>query len=982
MNVVETVLLENIEKPNSCFIFPTDVAASRWADHVLRLKLNLHAENVASLSAASSSAVSGTIAMNKFIAWDVFKQNSIRSKVQNKKSIPSALRKIFISRLVKENADLSAEGRTPVFSSLIPAKWAGQAAQFTPWLTGLLPQLGAWLKKTTGAAIDSILGGNAEKLTSEFEADDRDLFVMARRYAHFLEEHSLFEPAWETPPFNDTGTECFIFFPESLSDYSEYRELLAASSHVKTISAQDGEQLPCDTFFYTNSRAEITEAALYIRALHENKGINWEAIAVCLPDSENYEPYVLREFTIRNIPFVKRSGKPLADYPAGQFFRAVIDCASRNFAFSAVSNLLLNKNLPWKNAAHIHNLIEFGIKNNCISSWVEEKDGKERHINVWEDAFEKPFGYLDPDARRFFGDLKRRLLSLRTASSFAELRRQYFIFRERFFDMGNCSPETDLVFSRCISELMYLVEIEKNFPDAPAPDPFAFLIEYLSEVNYLAQQSASGVTILPYRTAAPAPFDCHIILGADQGSLSVVFPRLDFLPRAKREKLGIADEDASAAFINLHRFNSQKKAAFFCSEQTFSGYKIPHSRLGAPSRPLSRYASITGLAQDFAIDYFNGGISTDGKKPKKLHNIQKQGFEEWKTRRKQISKQDKKQNQNNTLHELIRGQLAENSKFPGKYSVSASSMEPYFHCSLKWLFNNVLSIENEEIEASLMAENISGMLYHTALNLFFVDIKNGKQQLLPPEYEDQKPRLPSSYNELLERSINEIFSLFPALQTGGKPQMSAITARILEAEKNNILANLKKCLSHFLSYFAGCRVTGSEISYQAQRDFYFLNGKLDCVLQSARDEYIIVDFKLKWIPDRTDCTGDEEYALCNFQLPMYITLTEENEKIKVNTALFFSILDAKPQVIFGAIENADNNEIIPKKEGNRIQRESAKFSAIIGDFNQKAEQFASEIKTGNFTVYEKDFNECNKCNYHRICRTIYKINRGNIYGAK
>jgi len=98
MNPVENVLLQNIGNPNSLFIFPTDIAASRWADHLLRLR-------------------GGAVAMNKFIAWDVFKQNSIKSKVQNKKSIPSALRKIFVSRLIAENAEAAKQGKTPVFTS-------------------------------------------------------------------------------------------------------------------------------------------------------------------------------------------------------------------------------------------------------------------------------------------------------------------------------------------------------------------------------------------------------------------------------------------------------------------------------------------------------------------------------------------------------------------------------------------------------------------------------------------------------------------------------------------------------------------------------------------------------------------------------------------------------------------------------------------------------------------------------------------------
>ena len=278
MKSVETILLENIDKPNSLFIFPTDIAASRWADHLLRLKTG------------NCSEACGTIAMNKFMAWDVFKQNSIKSKVQNKKSIPSALRKIFVSRLVRENAEAVRLEKEPVFSSLIRVQWAGLAAQFTPWLAGILPQLGTWFNKVTGLTIDNILKEDSARIASKFEGDDKDMYILAFRYAQFLDIYSLFEPAWEKPPFNDEGKECFIFFPESLSDYSEYRELLVSSKYVKTIGASDTEKQKSDAFFYTNSRSEITEAALYIRALHEKQGIAWDSITVSTGENENYEP--------------------------------------------------------------------------------------------------------------------------------------------------------------------------------------------------------------------------------------------------------------------------------------------------------------------------------------------------------------------------------------------------------------------------------------------------------------------------------------------------------------------------------------------------------------------------------------------------------------------------------------------------------------------------------------------------------------------
>jgi hypothetical protein len=957
MNSVLKILLDNIDSPVSRFIFPTDTAASRWADYLLRVK-------------------GGTVAMNKFIAWDVFKQDSIKSKVKDKKSIPSVLRKIFVSRLLNENAENFEKG-TPVFTSLIRAQWAKQAAHFAPWLTSILPQLGAWFKKSAGLPIETILSEKAKTASQNFEGDDRDLFVLACRYAQFLEKYGFFEPAWETPPFNDDGKEYFLFFPQSLSDYGEYKELLSESSHVKTIDVTNAD-VPFDTFFYSNSRGEITEAALYIRALHEKEGVDWDSIAVCVPDSENYEPYVLREFANRNIPYVKRVSKYVTDYSAGSFFRCVIECTSGNFAFSAIVSLVLNKNLPWKDTLNIDNLIQFGIDNNCICSWEEEVNGKKQTLNVWEDAFKNPLHGIDPETKKFYSDLKRRLQALRSSESFAEVRKQYFVFRERFFDMEKCSQETDLILSRCIAELMYLCEIEKDYPEVKAVDPFLFYTDYLGEVNYLAQNQFMGVNILPYKTAASAPFDCHIILGAGQDSLSVVYSHLDFLPRKKREKLGLPDEDASSSFIELHKFNSLRRAAFFCCEHSFSGFTIPHSKINAPAEPKERYAQDRQYSDKFSNDLYSAenSIIDGGCILEKLHENQIDGFENWKNRRKQAAETDGSKSK--PLVDMIHKKFVYKEEMPDKYGVSASSLAEYYQCSLKWLFCRVLKIENVQIEADLMAENIAGMVYHAALNLFFTEIKIKKEALLNPVETERGLSLPAEYLKLLNKCVNTIFDNFPKLQDGEKQIMSSLTALLLSAGKKQFQFNLENCLAHFLSFFCGCYVLGCEISYLAPRDNYFLNGKLDCILEDKTEnesKYIIVDFKLKHLPKRADCTGGEDDELRDFQLPMYITLAEENEKINVNTALFYSILDLKPEVVIGFAEDKYNEITIPKKEDARILRNSVKYNQILNEFNQKAKQFADEIKNARFSVFESDYNECNNCNYNRICRTTYIIDR-------
>ena len=1006
MNSVETVLLENIDRSGVLFVFPTDVAASLWADRTLRLHRR-------------PSAAGCTVAMEKFIAWDTFKQNSIRSKVQNRQSVPSVLRKMFVSALIRENAELcdgAGKGNgPPVFSSLIRAEWAGQADSYTGWLTDILPQLGVWFTKSTGLPIAAITGNtvpeaserlSAERLSGEnFSGDERDLFCLAQRYAQFLEKHGLFEPAWETPPFDDTGKECFIFFPESLSDFNEYKELLEASANVKTINAGTNETgtRKEDVFFYANSRSEICEAALYILALHKKHNIPWDSISVSIPDRESYGPYLLREFENRNIPYSSRSGKPLGSYPGGQFFTELADCASAGFSFASLTALLLNRHLPWKDSGDIQNLIGFGIKNNCIGSWTEEENGKEKTVNVWDDAFSHPFGGFAVQTRRFFDDLRRRTNALRHADSFSEIRKQYFAFRERFFDMENCLPETDLVLSRCIAELMYLAEIEKSFPDVKVPDPYSFFTGYLKEKIYLAQQSSMGVVILPYRTAAPAPFDCHIVLGASQENLSSVFSPLAFLPGKKREKLGIADNDTSLAFIALHRFNSRLPAAFFCSEQTFSGYAIPHSALGAALKPAQRFGGDRQFAEKFAPDlygeesrfyaslHFPSG-KDEPAAPGEIHKNQELGFAEWRQRRERSSAGDTTKKADHPLMELIHGQYRNcgNEELKGKYSVSPSSLGPYFQCSLKWIFERILRLENVEIETGLMASNIAGQVYHEVLNLFLEDLKKSGEKIARPgddpsrDSGSDKKNLPDFYRRILAEKVETVFETFPRLPHSEKTEMSMLTARLLRAEKKLFYAKLENFLAAFTSFFAGYRVVASETYYSLPKKSYYLSGIVDCILEDARDgsrqngSIAIVDFKTKYMPGLAACIGEE--GLADFQLPMYLRLAEAALKKEVRAALFYSILDADPQVLFGVIKNAVSGAVLPKKEEDYILRGGEVFNGIMKEFDEKAEQFADEIANGTFSFSPSDPQACLKCDYNKVCRTLYKVYRGNNNG--
>jgi hypothetical protein len=208
--------------------------------------------------------------------------------------------------------------------------------------------------------------------------------------------------------------------------------------------------------------------------------------------------------------------------------------------------------------------------------------------------------------------------------------------------------------------------------------------------------------------------------------------------------------------------------------------------------------------------------------------------------------------------------------------------------------------------------------------------------------------------------------------------MSALTARLLYAQRADFRYNLEKFIAQFLSFFAGCSVTGTEISYKSERDSFILNGIVDCILKDEANNLKIIDFKLKYLPERKDCTGESEKGLSNFQLPMYITLVEENEKLKTDTALFFSILESKAEALFGVIQDIDGKNKLPKKEENRIMRESERYNEIFKEFNKKAIQFSKEVLKGDFTVFESKSVNCFECSYNQICRTTYVIDRENL----
>lgn len=964
-NIIEKTLTENIRNLCNIFVFPTQMAADLWADR-------------ATLTCGVTA-----VSMERFVAWDDFKGKSIRTKQQSKTSIPSVMRNIFATKIIEENSE------NPFLKSLIVPEFASRSSGFVDWITSLLPSLSLWKK-------------HFDSSKNEIDDEDSDLLELYNRYKNFLDSNNFFDPAWETPPFESDGNHYFIFFPEILSDYTEYKEILESTEDITQIhfdldsadfNGSDGKKVFPDGIFYSNTRSELKNLSLRLRSLHEKNKIDWQEMCVSVPDIETYGSYITRDFKIYQIPFVMKNAKPLSSSGAGNFFSLVSECVSSDFAFESVKNLILNTSLPWKEEDVIQQVIEFGKNNNCITSF----DYNGSHFNPWDESF-KIFP-SEERAKIFFEKLKKSTKELYKSESFSKLREAYFSFRESFFDMTKCTPESDRILSRCISELGALIDIEEAYPDAVSGlkegSYFAFFVKLLDSVKYLAQTSELGVQILPYKTAACAPFKFHAVVDASQAGLSVVYKELSFLRDDKRRKILFGedsskdDPNVSEYFVRLYEMNSEIPVRFSCSSKTVSGYAQVSSYL----KEISETEDNSEKACDFISEEKNWYLSEKGF-PDVVSKAVKNGFEKWRRQQKTdgITANSENLTESEEMKSESRDAFFSND---GKLIISASTMKKFFKCPRELFFEKVTDLSEINNEAKLMKDFVMGNLNHKIFELYFSALLE-KNVILGL---DENGKLPEENVSILKNAVDEAIQseiqTDSALKKDGHFYKNSILAtELIKSSKASLFSDVLSSLTELTKCFSGCKVHSAENWYnypaknseEYKTSESFIAGKIDLVLYDCEnDELIIVDYKTSkssfpkekyandWEADDETITKDAD-----FQMPLYIKLLEYNNgktPVKIQNTCFYSIKD---KIVSGVTGTSDF------KKSAGISSKTAlcsreKFEATMKYLDDKISEFKSKILESDFALLKDspDFEKCSKCNYKAVCRRTFNISKGN-----
>ena len=258
-----------------------------------------------------------------------------------------------------------------------------------------------------------------------------------------------------------------------------------------------------------------------------------------------------------------------------------------------------------------------------------------------------------------------------------------------------------------------------------------------------------------------------------------------------------------------------------------------------------------------------------------------------------------------------------------------------------------------------------GTIYHKIMELYGKYLMENNQPLPKPvennfENEIELTQLIFGFAQEAINNPKEDFSKSP------------LTVQMLQTQLDQITQNTIKFLKSFCKDFAGYKIKGVEKWYGGKnpdREWNY-TGIVDCILVSGSENsedmgWTIIDYKNtnSAMPKTADAIATAEGELGDFQMPMYITLLRENEKVKDISQASFYAINADPQKNHRTIVGS-----------GRYAKSPDEYEDTIKVFEKYAADCAKAIRQSDYSLKKVDsFENCSKCNYKSICRFNFTI---------
>ena len=910
-----------LPQKNAIFVFPSAIIARKWEEFLIE------------------NDFASSLPNNRFIVWDTFKEQTFLISHMQEKPSNAIIRKLYAKFLISENS------KTPFLQYFIPQKFASNAQNFLDWLASILSELGNWKKKAD---------------TNDSTPESNDLNEIYTRYSSFLTDNNLFEPSWQENEFIQDKNHYFILFPNTITDFSEFKPILQKNKNNITIvdSRFNADPQNCTFYSFLDTRKHLKFISLTLENLHTTKKNAYEDMAISITDLSIDSSYLKQELLLRNIPNTVFFGSPLGKTFAGRFFSLIQNCYTSNYSFETVKALLLNKLIPWKERTLAYNLISWGISQHCVISWKENGE----YVKTWEESF-KNYSTKDQifqnvefveQLKKWFLKLKQNINSLCLSPDFSTLEKSYHIFREQMLDISQLKEEDDNTIARCIKEMQNLEETVALIPTLKPENPFSIFVSHIDTCQYVKKQENIGVSIYPYKVAAGAPFKVHFLISASQNNATVIKKNLDFLSEDYKNRLNISSSiDLSEYFFDAYQVGSPEGMYFTFAEKTFTDYQIPHvyfsnTKKNTPEIPYDAIFEENQGRPDF----------------ESIYPIQKEGFLQWKKSnpREYIFKDSMVLNQ--VYSEEFSKRFFQTDRFiDGSVKVSQNDLKTFHLCPTKWFFSYVLSLKELITDSSLIDEKTTGIICHNSLDIIFSKIKQNGDGIFSAQKKEQ-------YYSLIDDAIKEAISKSREFEGPlAKPLLETITSNVRAKTKQLLDNEIDSELSE------NWKILDTELSLEAHFENLVLKGIIDrvskCISGDFANETAIIDYKTNKAPSVKDIFIDasqpENIDLKDFQIPFYVWLYETAmQKHDENFKVEYSAFNEKT----GYREVITNNSANSRKT-NKTREE---FQAEIDFFLDVARDFGYRVKDLNFTRPEElPYKECRECRFKQVCRYSYYV---------
>jgi RecB family exonuclease len=948
-------ITENLSQRNVTFVFPSAIPAQFWA----------HAAAVHSGKA---------VGINRFVAWDIFKAETLSNKQKDVYPANNAVRTMFAGNLLRENKDV-LEKDAPLLHEIINPLYAENYESFIPSIAGMLSQLDLFVRhlKETSCSHNNYFD---------------DLKLIHAKYKDFLAKNNFYESAWQRIPFHDNEKTWMLFFPELADDWNEYETELSLEAEknpsriiiipLNTISesvpwsvpqkkySHDAETILKDyknkQLIFSSYKDEIPWIVLAVKKMLAC-GIIPEDIAVSVPALPDMLERLVRECKIRDVPVSIRQGKPLSNHTGGRIFSALEKCLSSRWSFAAMKHLLLDKSLPWKEKSLIDELLDFGLKYRCMMGFQDHG----REIDVWEKSFDRVWHPNNEkrislnELKKYYLTLKKDIINLVESKSFSEIKKRWRLFEDTYLIKENISNDVNNVMARIIRALDELIDVEEKLvsneiasnaiASIKLEKPYTIFLNYIRGIEYVFQQNNGGVPIYNYRAAAGISPLVHFVINMNQDDATVKGSSISFLREDRQRMLRLTDRDLSSDFISAYKI-SGVFPVFSVSKQTANGTAVPH-------RMLHEHFAAEHLIQPSVLDdsYFLELQIAQGRFPK-------EEFDKQKLAPTEMQRLAYSQYQNMLLNPIqhdIRNTSFENSeliktvqerlsKKNDDVRISPSDINEYIKCPFRWMLQSGLKINEKQTEIEAIDQRDLGKLYHRILEKFFLKIKDEgrfRAEHLPIYkkyiYEETDAALHEARNR--EGAFQE--SIYGML----RERINAALVQYIETDAENL---------------NGCIIVGPEMPLRKKINGIdaALSGISDLVAEDENGKTILTDYKTGVMPAVSELLANNDELPLNMQMAAYINMIEDSGKTIVHTARFYSIDNRKFQNVVSAIP--------PKRINAKLPVERIAYQKEVDDVEFVFRKIIDHMNTGTYFVPPlKERRFCNECRVSSVCRISF-----------